>query len=239
MKIIKVCAVALMISFMMPYLAVVEADTRPITIVKSKWAIIPVIFDGKMSYPIEWSDAAHYDLVIGKTWCTEPPYYNMRLWVKSDAKYVYFLYRIEYPKSQWDINDGGMINYFWPQWDSVTGWPHSDAAYIGLDGKNYDFYGWSLDNKWFEDVDDGGRNNVIGKGTKSGGFYWFEFRRPLNSGDGHDWSFKPGGTYGWRLDAEGKNDHILVTLWDSSESTAYERYITLTLASPPWCAPWR
>jgi hypothetical protein len=44
------------------------------------------------------------------------------------------------------------------------------------------------------DVDVGGFNNVEGAPTFDGTYYWFEFRKALDSGDaaGHDWSAAPG-----------------------------------------------
>jgi hypothetical protein len=94
----------------MPYLAMVRAE-YPSTGLVSKWAVNPVKFDGKISNQKEWSDAAQYDFQIGKHFCSETPFYNVRLWVKNDANYVYFLHRIEYPKHQWDTRDGGQISY--------------------------------------------------------------------------------------------------------------------------------
>jgi hypothetical protein len=89
-------------------------------------------------------------------------------------------------------------------------------------------YGWN-DVRWLNDKQDGGQNNILGKGKMHDGYYWFEFCKQLNSGDGHDWSFVPGGTYGG---GAGAGD-MLVELWDHSAQTAYNRYVFLTLASSP------
>jgi hypothetical protein len=238
MKINRFLVLSSLILLIMPIVTTLNVanaqDTRPLTIVKSKWAVHSVIIDGKMSNPKEWSDAAHYDFYIGAVWGTEPPFYKMRLWVKNDQNNVYFLYRVEYPKKQWDLNDGGYVNYFWPQNDPDSGWPYSDGSYVSFTG-TYDEYDWN-DHYWLEDTaNPQGQNNVVGKGTMGGRYYWIEFYKPLNSGDGYDWSFVPGGTYGWRLETPGKMDHMLVGIWDSSTQTAFERYITLTSATRARC----
>jgi hypothetical protein len=72
-----------------------------------------------------------------------------------------------------------------------------------------------------EDVNAGGQNNIEGRATWDGTYYWFESRKLLNSGDGFDISWTPGGTY-----------QVGVGFW-TTETKWYENWnLDLTLANP-------
>lgn len=213
---------------------------QPDYLIKSNWLLNPVTIDGQITSSTEWSDAWYNDIVIGKTWGTEPPFYNMRLWVKNDNDFIYLLYRIEYPAIEYDLGDDAAIAYFWPYYDPVSLWEYSDIAWVCQDGWTGDAYGWD-DITWKDDLTAAppGENNVEGYGSYDGTYYWFEIKKELNSGDGYDWNLQPGETYGWKEESEEKGDHLLVSLWDQSERVPIQNYIRLTIAtdSPEFVIP--
>jgi hypothetical protein len=54
-------------------------------------------------------------------------------------------------------------------------------------------------------------------------YYWFEFRKPLDSGDRYDWSWTPG-------ESIGEVGNLLLIVVDSGLQTHYELDIKLQLA---------
>ena len=148
-----------------------------------------------------------------------PPFVNAKVWAKNDDMWLYLLYRIEWSIADYDIDDEATIAYFWGQY--VPPWEHSDyscACFAGSSwGGPWDAYGWD-DTQWYTDTDDGGENNVEGAATHDGIYYWFEFRKELSSGDGHDWSFGPGEIH-----------FLLAGLWDDSISQEYHADMELHL----------
>jgi len=206
------------------------ADDRPQAKVYCTWAKNPVTVDGKITSNIEWSDAKYTDTVIGKWWATEAPLANMRVWTKNDQHYLYMLCRIAAPADV-DLADVFMIHYYWPIWTGV--WAHGDKGYVSLDGGSGDQY--ILDGVLGDDVVAGGKDNFLAKGTVSGGYYWFEFRKDLNSGDGYDWTLAPGQTYGVMPVQDG--DAITIGYWDASQGFDLTTHMKLTLASPPIITP--
>lgn len=183
-----------------------------------------VTLDGRMTSAAEWAEAAPVDLTLLK-WHAGPESVSSRWWVKNDAQWLYLLCRIEWPAQDVDGNDGGQIDYFWPA-GSCCPWDHSDLGYAGYDDSTIDLYGWD-EASWYSDTDAGGTNDVQGAGSHDGTHYWFEFRKRLDSGDGFDWSFRPGQTVG-----TGYGGDLLVSLWDNSEPSAWETYVAIELAAP-------
>jgi hypothetical protein len=168
----------------------------------SNWLTQPVTLDGHMTTPDEWSDAASYYLPL-------PNYYgpgivSATFWFKNDATWLYILERVEWsPGAGPQECDSSSIEYFWPEWHYPNGWDYSDAGGVNYGGlypnPTFDLYGWD-EQQWYDDTlaVPPGQNNVQGAATHDGTGYWFEFRKPLASGDGYDWTFVPGGTYGPR-----------------------------------------
>jgi hypothetical protein len=92
------------------------------------------------------------------------------------------LYKIAWSPSDIDTTDGGAIALY-------TGpccpWVESDYSYLSFGEGTWDAYGWD-ESQWHTDTDAGGQNDVEGAASHDGTYYWFEFRKRLNSGDGYD-----------------------------------------------------
>ena len=188
----------------------------------SYWLRNPVTFDGRMTVPDEWSDAIPQDLTLrrGDSLTTA----SATFWMKNDVTWLYILERVEWPggvpgRDNWD---SGSIAYFWDHWGPP--WEHSDLGGVNFDGSTFDLYGWD-EVQWHDDTlaTPPGVNNVEGAATYDGRYYWFEFRKPLMPGDGYDWTFEPGGTYG------PMPPDLMVGFWDDSEARFYGTDILLHL----------
>jgi hypothetical protein len=146
--------------------------------------------------------------------------------MKNDGTWLYILERVKWSGERNPLC-GGNIAYFW-EWDqSNEKWLYSDFGSVSDDGTPYDFYGFD-GNRWYYDTDAGGHNNVKGAASYDGAYYWFEFRKQLNSGDGYDWAFAPGGTYGYPRPP----DLTQVGFWDQIETTFYGKVVALHLSAP-------
>jgi len=195
----------------------VKADAN----VTSRWLSFSVTFDGKMTTAEEWSDTTPVDITLLE-WHVGPGTVSARVWIKNDGTWLYMLYRVEWLAGDIDPFDGGYIEYFW-DWEPL-GWNHSDFSFIEFDNVTRDYYGWN-GTGWYNDVlaSPPGENNVEGAATHDGTYYWFEFRKELDSGDGYDWSFNPGQVI---------RTNLLVGIWDDSTRTPYETYISLYISTP-------
>lgn len=204
------------------------------TPVVSAWLKNPVTIDGELTSSDEWEEATPIDVVIG-IYDTGADF-NLRVWAKNDKTDLYLLYRVQYPSSSYDDADDAGIVYWWGEWDPLTGWEHSDAGFCSInpiyEGQTRDYYDFT-EARPYEDVEatPPGENDFDGKGTYDGNSYWFEMKKPLNSGDGYDWDFELGGTYGWHEGTPGKSDDLVVYFFDESEEEGYVGYIRLTIAS--------
>ena len=190
--------------------------------VTSGWLTFPVTFDGEMTTVEEWSDTTPVDITLLE-WHVGPGTVSARVWIKNDDTWLYMLYRVEWLAGDIDPFDGGYIEYFW-DWIGEPSplWAHSDFSFIEFDNATLDLYGWN-ETRWSDDTEASppGENNVEGAVTYDGTYYWFEFRKELNSDDGYDWSFTPG---------QFTETNLLVGVWDDSARDVYEAYISLQLA---------
>jgi outer membrane protein assembly factor BamD (BamD/ComL family) len=161
--------------------------------VESKLSSSFVIVDGKITYPAEWMDAQCYHLYFIKgvaSGCTGDRSVPSTWFVKNDKQRLYFLIRI--PKAYF-TPEGVELSYLYP-YPFTGSWQHSDT--MGFrDGKPLDQYGWDEKN-WYDDMSDGGRMDTRAKTAQADQYYWYELSKPLDSGDGHDWSWKPGDKIG-------------------------------------------
>lgn len=153
-----------------------------------------VIVDGKMTYPTEWADAQCYQVYLVE-WvpgeeCTGNKSVASTWYLKNNNKDLFILVRI--PKV-YIVPKGVSLAYFYP-YPYMNFWQHSDTMSFS-DGKPLDEFGWD-EKVWHDDVSDGGRMNTSGESTLDDQYYWFELSKPLDSGDGHDWSWKPGDKVG-------------------------------------------
>jgi len=195
-----------------------EIDYIPIT---SPFTSAAVQIDGVFSSEEEWADAvcadlrSHYGINV-----TNPYYHRIRWWIQNNSTDLFFLARV--PKNL--AVRGVFVNYFWPFYTGT--WEHSDGVFLRLSGEPSDWGLWDESN-WNsdEDMDPPGTVDVevaIGEDEE---YYWFEFRRPLNSGDPNDWALEPGQTIGNNPD-----DSFMVGI--VLEEGDFLRYLQLTLGEP-------
>jgi len=192
--------------------------------IESSWLRNRVTLDGEMTTAQEWSDAVSVDLTLLEKHIG-PATIPSRWWVKNDAEWLYLLARV--PVAELEAY-AAYIDYFWP-YPYVGLWEHSDFGWVDQDDDTWDAYGWD-EVRWYDDTlaSPPGENNVEGAASKDGTYYWFEFRKALNSGDGYDWSWAPGETVG-----TGQTGDLLLGIYDKTVPTYFEEYILLHLASVP------
>ena len=205
-----------------------------------------VRLDGRLSGTEEWSDVPGTSLSIscGNKLCSQAGYRSIRnvqaiVWIKHDGKWLYFLYRVDWPKANLTTHDEATIRYSWNTGGENAGipvngkWLYVDELFVGggydEDKKvvnptwvyTSDVFGYRDDTEWSPP----GRNDVQGIATYDGEHYWYEFRKPLNSGDGRDWNFTVGRTYG----VLGSDGLLEVGFGTSNPRIRYYQPITLTL----------
>jgi len=204
------------------------AEAQPDILISSQYIVYPVTLDGKITDGQEWSEAIPVEFQLGLHLGTVPPFLNTKIWSLNDDECLYLLYRIEWPAIDDDARDQASIAYFWPKWDPVTGWDYSDTSAVCRDGAPIDQYGWD-ESQWYHDIfaSPQGEISVEGAGTHDGTYYWFEFRKKLNSGDGYDWNLKPCRDYGLKDGSDDGGGDLLVGFWDQSELQSYEKYVRL------------
>lgn len=156
--------------------------------------------DGKITYPSEWANSRCYKVRLS----AQPPgqgcgagIYSIPVewFLMNDKQRLYMLLKF----SRNNFTPTGIhFSYFYPY--PLTGeWQFSDS--MGFFGaKVVDQYGWNAaKGEWFDDVSNGGTMNTRAKSSYDNQSYWFEFSKPLDSGDGHDWIWKPGDKVGTGL----------------------------------------
>jgi hypothetical protein len=201
-------------------------------IINSNWRVYPVTLDGGMTTAEEWSLAVPYMLPLlfrSGGWGT-PDYFEepadelMIVRFMNDGEYLYMLYQVPWPGPLSPPDSAGIS-----MWEFIgLGLVASDASYTGMLG-TFDAYGWN-GQYWSVDEDAGGQNNVEGTGSFDGEFYWFETRKPLDSGDGYDWCLSPGDQIGGR-ESPSSGSTLELSLWDADTSSLYGYWTTLQLSS--------
>ena len=194
-------------------------------LMESKLSSFPVFVDGKTTYPAELADAQCYQLYLAE-WtgqdCTGIKNVASTWYVKNNEQKIYFLVRI--PKT-YIVPNGVSLAYFYP-YPYVNSWQHSDTMSFG-DGKPLDEYGWD-GQTWRDDTSDGGTMDTRAKSTQADQYYWYEFSKPLDSGDVHDWSWKAGDKVGTDI-----TGNLMIGSWGNlpagGGSTFVCRYIQLLL----------
>jgi len=146
--------------------------------------------------------------------------FTTRWWVKNDAKWVYLLARV--PASEFAPGGGAWLSQYWGEY--VPPWDYSDGILIRPDGTTTDNYGWD-DSKWLVDTEASppGESNVRGAVSHDSSYYWFEFRKELDSGDGYDWSWTPG--------EPTDQGNLMVGLWAEEVGAAWHN-VRLHLSAP-------
>ena len=168
---------------------VVDYDQYPT--ISSSSLTYGVRIDGRPSTVYEWADAtcmrSTLRVPVSDGERVQGTPISVKWWVKNDAKWIYILVQVPVKYGE----PGGVyFNHFWPG-PYVDGWDHSDGAGLSLEGEVYDMYGWD-EISWKDDEDQGGRNDTVGAVYQDGNYYWFELKKPLDSGEALDWSWTPG-----------------------------------------------
>ncbi len=179
-----------------------------------------VTLDGRFSTEKEWSDATCVDLYMyqentGST-------IGMRWYIKNDAQWLYLIARV--PKKE-SMARGVAVNSFWP--DYVDGrWAFSDSGGVEYnpDPITFDQYHWD-ETRWFPDTSSPSKakNDVDGTISEDDQYIYFEFRKPLKSGEAEDWAWEPGTWVG--TDITGA---LLFITWN--DTTWYGRNVKLNLS---------
>jgi len=180
-----------------------------------------VRIDGRISSPLEWSQAYCVDMKLLEQ-NVGPFTRSARWWIKNDEQWLYFLVRV--PK---DVPVRGVfVDYFWPKYEN-GGWERSDGMSVTIEGEFDDVYGWD-ETQWFSDgsADPPGMNDVEGAAREDSQYWWFELKKPLDSRERYDWSWRTGMAIG-SLDM----DHFLLGLWTGE--THFSRYLQLRISVKP------
>lgn len=169
-----------------------------------------VTIDGKITDSNEWSDASKTTLTLQcEDWsCTEAPVSELEavIWAKHDDNWLYLLYRVPFPRYH-SRYPGGLIFYCWGR-SSPPRPCNLSGVYLNDDDSSFTTDRFCPANALtsksggcsgrYVDVADqlGGKKNIVGKASHDGVYFWFEFKKELDTGDGYHWAFKPGNTYG-------------------------------------------
>jgi hypothetical protein len=193
----------------------------------SSWLTNPVTLDGQITTSEEWAETNAYDISLNRAccWPNKQVIENaavMTVWFKNDDTWLYMLYKIAWPSSDIDSNDSANIALFTAPYGPP--WADSDHGSVSIGGQTWDAYGWN-DTQWYTDTDAGGQNDVEGAASHDGAFYWFEFRKKLDSGDGYDWTLQPP-----QVVPNSNGSSFLVSIWDDSEVATYEQHLSLQLS---------
>jgi len=192
----------------------------------SAWLINPVYVDGDITDSKEWIDANSIELNLGTNYGRSPPFLETKIWAKNDMTHLYLLYRIEFPFHSYDLDDQAFIYYLIH--NNTSGYIATDKSIIGQLGSTQDLFNFT-GSSWQNDVP-GGENNVEGMGHYDGLFYWFEIKKPLNSGDMCDWFFEHGETYGYADSPIDRSDHLCIGMFDDSQGYNIQNFIQLVIA---------
>jgi len=198
--------------------------------ISSGWMTQPVILDGQITTATEWSDAVPVDLVLKNTPGVTIP---GRIWIKNDLKWIYILAAVKWPANDIDGGDSFRFHIY----DGPVSLPIKSGTIS--DESGIQFSGWTIDKydieggDWRDDnqMSPPGQIDVRGGASYDGTQYWFEFGKPLNTGDRYDLVLVPGQTY----------SVVRLRFRDNSDPNApsYDSYATLYLASAlpsPWYA---
>ena len=186
--------------------------------IKSSLSSSPVFIDGQSTYPAEWTDSQCYQVDLAE-WklgqgCEEGDSIPSFWFLKNNGQNLYILVKIPktslYPKS---VN----FSYFYP-YPYTNGWQHSDEMVFMEDGPA-DHYGWD-ESTWYDDTSDGGSMDTRAKRTETELYYWYEFSKPLDSGDDHDLSWEPGEKVGTDI-----TGNLMIGTWGDLPSGGGSVYV--------------
>jgi KaiC/GvpD/RAD55 family RecA-like ATPase len=198
-----------------------------------------VVLDGQATSPDEWSDTVGTVIsnrCLGKN-CSgfSPPVpllANITIWAKHDGRTIYFLFQVPWPLSLKQSGDSAGFEYHWSQ-TGLPPWEHADEFSTSEDDQGQDWVFVKSHNTVDDsssrklDVDVGCKNNIDGREYYDGRNWWFEFRKPLDSGDPCDVTFKVDNRYG----AEGIDGLLRPYFWNKKTTVWYPGFVTMSILS--------
>ena len=194
------------------------------TSVQAPLLTAPVTLDGRVTNADEWSDTTETPVTMYAREGSEKNSATIR--AKNDIEWLYLLFRTERLSSD-NPQDNCGIYYHWGAGAIGTVGKPSDSGQANKRGVAGDLYGYD-GSRWYNDVDDGGTNDVEGAVTQDNTYMWCELRKKLDSGDAnHDWTMSAGNTYG------GTDGQMFAGILDSSTKKSYNAALKLSILKTP------
>ena len=159
---------------------------------ESPYSTREILVDGKISVVDEWADAFCMDMQFYEKGDMRNANKRYARWyVQHDDDFIYFLVLVQ---KEGELT-GVAAEYFWPAYTGT--WAHSDGVYVNTSGLSQDLANWD-ESDWYtdEELTPPGKHDVDAAMTEDEGFYWFEFKKALNSNDGIDWAWELGDKIG-------------------------------------------
>ena len=218
---------ALLILVALVSLSTVPAIVLSQTTVQAPLLVKSVALDGRVTDADEWSDTPETPLAMYPREGSEKK--DAAVWAKHDSQWLYLLFRVDRLSSD-NPQDNCGIYYHWGPGAIGTAGKPSDSGQVNKRGITADLYGYD-GSRWYNDVDDGGMNDVEGAATQDNVYTWCEFRKKLDSGDTkHDWVLSVGKTYG------GTDEQMFAGVFDANTQKGYNAALKLSIletAAPP------
>lgn len=152
-----------------------------------------VSIDGKISFEAEWANAFCIDMRFYE-WgdIQNGRMLRARWWVQNDEENIYYFARVS---KESDLQ-GIAADYFWPMYTGT--WAHSDGVFVHFNGSAQDVSNWDESDFYNDDeLSPPGSVDIETAVIDDDGFYWFEIKKTLNSGDSYDWALEPGQVIGY------------------------------------------
>ena len=190
-----------------------------------------VILDGAISSQEEWSETELLDLVL-KSNNTLNPEVSAQICSKNDGEWIYFLIRIEWSADQVADDDSTGISYEWGNYENP--WMNLDLSSLEFNGWIWDAFRLSDEAELVSDDERSprGETNVEGFASHDGNYYWFEFRKEMDSEDGYDWELETGKIYGQRTRIPDIGGNMKLVFFDSREEMLFTDFIQLSIVAP-------
>jgi hypothetical protein len=183
------------------------------------WTDVAPTIDGTVGP--EWSGASHAQFAIGWT-------YTGEVWVMNNATDLYVALKV----ADSSLTASDMC---WISFDN-----NNDGSFVAGDdllavygNSQFSDAFWGPGPPATLDTSAGGTSDGEGASSGSGGFNYFEFKHPLDSGDdAHDFSLSPGSTVGFSLEYIEASGY-----WGDWPSHNPKSWAHITVASAPVPSP--
>lgn len=197
-------------------------------IVYASWVRYDIYLDGKVTNGYEWSECNRYYFTLVDESGTSKTSVSIR--IKNDHNYLYGIFAIEC--RDYDIYDQSYMYYLWETQSGTETIQNSDGILLRQIGGAKDLCNYD-NGHWSYDSDCSGTSDVIGAGSYRYPYYYFEFRKELDSQDGIDWIFSPGELIGSRYTPPVLDDLLIIGVLDYSVDVKMQTPISLRLMNDP------